>query len=137
MLKDVADNDFSLTLEAKTKTQLVPKEVSFDKASYGKLDILNKILKDKSQKHFEEVEVEGVLTSINTSYNKFRISTTTIGEISGRMSTEMFKELKKHNNLQFKVPSLIKAIIKKEIVNDYLEEEFYEKYTLMQFEQPE
>ncbi|KQL19202.1 hypothetical protein AN957_11810 [Cytobacillus solani] len=82
------------------------------------------------------VEVEGVLTSINTSYNKFRISTTTIGEISGKMSTEMFKELKKNNNLQFRVPSAIKAMIKKEFVTDYLEE-YYERYTLMQFEPPE
>lgn len=137
LLKDIVDNDFSLTLEANTKVQMTPKEVIFDKSSYGKIDILNNILKDKSQKHSEEVEVEGILTSINTSYNKFRISTTTIGDISGRMSTEMFKELKKDNNLQFKVPSLIKATITKEIVKDYLEEEFYEKYTLMKFEQPE
>ncbi|WP_318245462.1 hypothetical protein [Cytobacillus stercorigallinarum] len=137
LLKDIVDNDFSLTLEANTKTQMVPKEVSFDKTSYGKLDILNKILKDKSQKHSEEVEVDGVLTSINTSYNKFRISTTTMGDISGKMSTEMFRELKKNNNLQFKVPSAIKATIKKEYINDYLEEEHYEKYTLLQFEQPE
>lgn len=137
MLKNIVENDFSLTLEANTKAQTLPREVKFDKASYGKLEILNKILKDKNQKHSEEVEVEGVLTSINTSYNKFRISTTSIGEISGRMSTEMFRELKKNNNLQFKVPSSIKAIIKKEVVKDYIEEEFYDKYTLMQFEQPE
>ncbi|MFC0416931.1 hypothetical protein ACFFHH_15955 [Cytobacillus solani] len=52
------------------------------------------------------------------------------------MSTEMFKELKKNNNLQFRVPSAIKAMIKKEFVTDYLEE-YYERYTLMQFEPPE
>ncbi|MDC7762670.1 hypothetical protein POL82_04300 [Priestia aryabhattai] len=137
MLKDIADNEFSLTLEANTKVQMTTKEVKFDKESYNKLSILNTILKEKSEKHIEEIEIEGVLTSINTSYNKFRIVTTTIGEISGRMSTEMFRELKKSNNLQFKVPSLIKATINKENVKDYLEEEFYEKYTLVKFEQPE
>ncbi|WP_045522768.1 DUF6575 domain-containing protein [Neobacillus niacini] len=137
MLKDIVDNDFSLTLEANTKVQMMPIEVKFDKASYSKLDVLNKILKDKSQKLTEEIDVEGVLTSINTSYNKFRISTTSIGEIGGKMSKEIFKELKKDNNLQFRVPSSIKATIKKEIVNDYLEEEYYEKYTLIHFEQPE
>lgn len=136
MLKDIVDNDFSMTLEANTKVQMMPKEVNFDKASYNKLDVLNSILKNKSQKYTEEINVEGVLTSINTSYNKFRISTDSIGEISGKMSKEMFRELKKNNNVQFRVPSLIKATVKKEIVNDYLEEEYYEKYTLIHFEQP-
>ena len=136
MLKDIVDNDFSLTLEANTKAEMKPIEVKFDKSSYNKLDVLNKILKDKSLKLTEEIDVEGVLTSINTSYNKFRISTTSIGEIGGKMSKEIFKELKKDNNLQFRVPSAIKATIKKEIVNDYLEEEYYEKYTLIHFEQP-
>ncbi|WP_337133839.1 hypothetical protein [Priestia megaterium] len=137
MLKDIVDNDFSLTLEANTKLQMRSKEVKFDKESYNKLSILNSILKEKSEKLVEEIEVEGVLTSINTSYNKFRIVTTTIGEISGKMSSEMFRELKKSNNVQFKVPSAIKATVKKEIVNNYLEEQHYEKYTLVHFEQPE
>lgn len=136
LLKDIVENNYSLTLQANTKSHMIPREVKFDKASYSKLDVLNKILNDKSQKHIEEIEVEGVLTSINTTYNKFRISTTSLGDISGKMSTEMFRELKKNNNLQFRVPSLIKATVKKEIVNDYLEEEYYEKYTLIHYEQP-
>lgn len=136
LLKDIVDNNYSLVLQANTKSQMISREVKFDKASYSKLDVLNKILNDKSQKHIEEIEVEGVLTSINTTYNKFRISTISLGDISGKMSTEMFRELKKNNNLQFRVPSLIKAIVKKEIVNDYLEEEYYEKYTLIHYDQP-
>ena len=137
MLKNIVDNDFSLTLMGNTKAQMISKEVKFDKTSYNKLDVLNKILKDKSQKHSVNIDVEGVLTSINTSYNKFRITTNSIGEISGKMSKEMFKELKKDNKLQFKVPSPINATVKKEIVNDYLEEDYYEKYTLIHFTQPD
>lgn len=137
LLRDIIENDLTLALQAKTKKQTQNIEVKFDKESYSKIDILNKILKDKSQSYSEEFEVEGVLTSINTTYNKFRITTTTVGDVSGKMSREMFSELKLNNELQFKVPSAIKAIIKKEFVNDYIEEKQYEKYTLMKFEQPE
>ncbi|MDL4842475.1 hypothetical protein [Aquibacillus rhizosphaerae] len=137
LLKDIVENDFSLAFEAQTKTKMALREVKFDKDSYGKLEILEKILKDKSEKYSKEVEVEGVLTSINTTNNRFRITTTSIGEIGGRMSTKMFKDLKKNNNLQFKVPSKIKATIQIEFVNDYVEENHFEKYTLVDFEQPE
>ncbi len=137
LLKDIVENKFSLALEAQTKTKMAVREVKFDKDSYDKLNILEKILKDKSEKYSKEVEVEGVLTSINTTNNRFRITTTSMGDIGGRMSTKMFKDLKKNNNLQFKVPSMIKAIIQIDYVNDYIEEEHFEKYTLMEFEQPE
>lgn len=136
LLKDIVDNNFSLTLKANTKSHMMPREVKFDKTSYSKLDVLNKILKDKSEKLIEEIEIEGILTSINTTYNKFRISTTSIGDISGKMSTQMYSDLKKNKNLQFRVPSIIKATLRKEIVSDYLEDDYYEKYTLVQYEQP-
>lgn len=137
LLKEISDNDFSLKLEATTKFNKLSKEVHFDKDSYSKLDILTEILKDKSEKYTKKIEIEGVLTSINTSYNKFRISTALIGEIGGKMSKEIFNKLKNDKNLQFRVPSVIKAIVEKEIINDYVEGEHSEKYTLIYFEQPE
>jgi hypothetical protein len=137
LLKGIVENDFSLALEAQSKTKTAIREVRFDKESYSKLDILEKILKDKSEKYSKEVEVEGILTSINVTNNRFRITTTSMGDIGGKMSTKMFKEFKKNNKLQFKVPSSIKATVRIDFVNDYIEEEYFEKYTLLEFEQPE
>jgi hypothetical protein len=136
LLKDVVDNKFALSLEANTKSH-VEKSVEFGKESYDKLDMLTQILKEKSKTFTEEVEVEGLLTSINTTYNRFRISTDTIGEIGGKMSSDMFKKLKDEKSLQFRVPSIIKATITKETVNDYLEGEHNTKFILTHFEQPD
>ncbi|KIZ53065.1 hypothetical protein UM92_16485, partial [Bacillus safensis] len=134
LLKDVVDNKFALSLEANTKSR-GEKSVEFGKESYDKLDMLTQILKEKSKTFTEEVEVEGLLTSINTTYNRFRISTDTIGEIGGKISSDMFKKLKDEKSLQFRVPSIIKATITKETVNDYLEGEHNTKYILTHFEQ--
>ncbi|KGR90189.1 hypothetical protein CD30_13160 [Ureibacillus massiliensis 4400831 = CIP 108448 = CCUG 49529] len=135
-LKEISDNEFSLKLEATTKTEGLNKVVSFDRNSFAKLDILTKILEDKSEKYTEQINIEGLLTSINTSNNRFRISTESIGEIGGKMSTDMFKRLKEDKTLQFRVPSLIKAVVEKEVINDYVEDEHSVKYTLIYFEQP-
>ncbi|MFB5088335.1 hypothetical protein PGC35_14210 [Psychrobacillus sp. PGGUH221] len=136
-LKEISDNEFSLKLEAATKAKGINKEVSFDKNSFAKLDILTKILEDKSEKYTEQISIEGLLTSINTTNNRFRISTDSIGDIGGKMSTDMFKRLKEDKTLQFRVPSLIKAVVEKEVINDYVEDEHSIKYTLIHFEQPE
>jgi hypothetical protein len=136
LLKEISDNEFSLKLEAKTKSKRMPKEAIFDKSSYNKLDILNDILKDKSDVHTEILEIKGVLISINSSRNWFRISTDTIGEIGGKMSQDIFKKLNDDKNYKFRVPSAIKATVEKKIINDYLENGQSEKYTLIYYEQP-
>lgn len=136
LLKDIADNDYSLSLEATTKTDKSLKEVKFDKGSYNKLDVLTNVLRKKNEKYTESVEVEGTLTSVNTTNNHFRISTST-GDFGGKMSKELFKRLKNDQNLKFKVPSQIKATIEKEIIRDYLEDVHSEKFILLHFEQPE
>lgn len=136
LLKEVLDYDFSLKLEAHTKSK-ESKAVRFDKDSYNRMYILNKILEDKSEKYTEKVEIEGILTSINTSYNRFRISTTSIGEIGGKMSKEIIENLKNDNNLQFRVPSFIKATVEIETINDHVDDIYDKRYTLIYFEQPE
>jgi hypothetical protein len=135
LLKEVSDNNFSFKLEGVTKYGNQMKNVKFDKDSYYKLDILNEILKKNSQEVTEKIEVEGILTSVNLPRNRFRISTTTMGEIQGSMSKELIKKLRNETDLQFKVPSIIKAKIEKTIVNDLLDDNYIEKNTLVYFEQ--
>jgi Asp-tRNA(Asn)/Glu-tRNA(Gln) amidotransferase C subunit len=135
LLKEVSDNNFSFKLEGVTKYGNQLKNVKFDKESYYKLDILNEILKKNSQEVTEKIEVEGILTSVNLPRNRFRISTTTMGEIQGSMSKELIKKLRNETDLQFKVPSIIKAKIEKTIVNDLLDDNYVEKNTLVYFEQ--
>lgn len=136
LLKDIKENEFSFKLEATTKSDKLLKQVKFDKDSYNKLDILTNILRKKNEKYTETMELEGLLTSVNTINNYFRISTSN-GEIGGRMSRDLFKRLKKDQNIKFRVPSQIKATIEKEVVKDYVEDEHSEKFILVHFEQPE
>ncbi|MDQ0202181.1 DUF6575 domain-containing protein [Neobacillus ginsengisoli] len=136
LLKDIKENEFSIKLEATTKSDKLHKQVKFDKDSYNKLDILTNILRKKNEKYTEKIELEGLLTSVNTINNNFRISTGN-GEIGGRMSKDLFKRLKNDQNIKFRVPSLIKATIEKEIINDYVEDEHSQKFILVHFEQPE
>lgn len=136
LLKDIKENEFSLRLEATTKSDKLHKQVKFDKESYNKLDILTNILRKKNEKYTEKIELEGLLTSVNTTNNYFRISTTT-GEIGGRMSKDLFKRLKNDQNIKFRVPSQIKATVEKQVVKDYVEDEHSEKFILVRFEQPE
>lgn len=53
------------------------------------------------------------------------------------MSKEIFESFKNDQNLKFRVPSIIKATIKKEIIKDYVEDENSKKYILIHFEQSE
>jgi len=136
LLKDIQENEFSLKLEATTKSDKLDKQVKFDKDSYSKLDILTNILRKKNEKYTEKIELEGLLTSVNTTNNNFRISTST-GDIGGRMSKDLFKRLKNDKNIKFRVPSQIKATVEKEVVKDYVQDEHSEKFILIDFEQPE
>lgn len=136
LLKDIKENEFSLKIEATTKSDKIHKQVKFDKDSYNKLDILTNILLKKNEKYTEKIELEGLLTSVNTTNNNFRISTIT-GDIGGKMSKDLFKRLKNDPNIKFRVPSQIKAIVEKEVVKDYVEGENFEKFILIHFEQPE
>ncbi|MGG2061648.1 DUF6575 domain-containing protein [Priestia megaterium] len=137
MLKEISDNKFSLKLEGNMKSNgSISKEVKFDEDSYNKLEVLNEILKKNSQEYSEMIEVEGILTSVNTTYNNFRITTTTIGDVKGSMSRELMDKLKNEMSLQFKVPSMIKANIEKKIKNDLAEDIHSVKYILTSFEQP-
>lgn len=134
-LKDIVENEFSLKLEGTTKLFKVHKEVLFDKETYNKLDVLTNILKKKSEKYKEKIELEGILTSVNTTSNHFKISTLN-GDFGGKMSREIFRTVK-DSNITFKVPSKIKATVEKEIIKDYVEDEISEKFILINFEQPE
>jgi hypothetical protein len=136
LLKSIVENDFSLTLEAVTKSNKINKQVKFDKNSYSKLSILANILSKKNEKYSEKIEIEGILTSVNTTNNHYRISTKT-GDISGKMSTELFKRLKNDPNIKFIVPSKIRATVLKETVKDHVKGEYYEKFILIHFDQPE
>lgn len=135
MLKHVSENEFSFKLKGTKKSDGASTEVTFDKNSYDKLDILINILKNNSEKSSETIEIEGELTSVNTSRNHFRIQTDEI-DIKGKMSTHLFKKLKNDKNVKFRVPSPIKAIIEKEIINDLVEDTSSVKYKLVSFEQP-
>lgn len=136
MLKNISENEYSFKLQGTKKSDGTIKEVTFDKNSYDKLDVLVNILHENSERSSELIEIEGELTSVNTTYNKFRISTTTIGDIGGKMSTQLFRTLKDGTDIQFRVPSAIKAKVEKEIINDLVEETTSEKFTLISFEQP-
>ncbi|PIC63871.1 hypothetical protein CSV79_09345 [Sporosarcina sp. P13] len=136
LLNDIKENEFSLKLEATTKLDKINKQVKFDKDSYSKLDILTNILRKKNEKFTEKIELDGLLTSVNTTNNNFRISTTD-GDIGGKMSKELFNRFKNDTNIKFKVPSQIKALVEKEVVKDYVEDKYSERFILIDFEQPE
>lgn len=135
MLKNISENEYSFKLQGTKKSDGAIKEVTFDKDSYGKLDILMNILQDKSETNTETIEIEGELTSVNTSRNYFRIQTNEI-DITGTMSKELFRKLKSERNVQFRVPSAIKATVEKKIINDLVNDDSSIKYTLVSFEQP-
>lgn len=137
LLKKISENEYTFKMEGTTKVSREPKQVSFDRNSYDKLDILNKILQNNSEENSKTIEVEGNLISVNTKRNKFRISTIDKEEISGKMSTELFKRIKSNRNIQFRVPSEIKAKVIKQTINDLLEDSPQVKYTLIEYEQPE
>ncbi|PGT92236.1 hypothetical protein COD18_15495 [Bacillus cereus] len=135
MLKSVSDNEFTFKLEGNTKSTGAPKEATFDRDSYDKLDMLINILQDKSETSTETIEIEGELTSVNTSRNYFKIQTDEI-DITGTMSRELFRKLKSERNVQFRVPSSIKATVEKKTINDLVNDDSSVKYTLVSFEQP-
>ncbi|WP_242284733.1 hypothetical protein PY144_14825 [Bacillus cereus] len=136
MLKNVSENEFTFKLKGTTKSNGAAKEVEFDRNSYDKLDMLINILQDRSETSIETIEIEGELTSVNTSRNYFKIQTGEI-DITGIMSRELFRRLKSERNVQFRVPSAIKATVEKKTINDLVNDESSVKYTLVSFEQPD
>jgi len=135
LLSIVSDNNFSLQLEGSTKNDNDPRIVKFDSSFYSKINVLEDILKENSKSTKEFIDIDGILTSINTTYNNLRITTTDSGEISGKLSKELFQKLKNDNELQFLVPRYIKARLLKEIKIDLVEGLSTTKYTLMEFDQ--
>ncbi|WP_232515360.1 hypothetical protein [Bacillus sp. 1s-1] len=95
MLAKVSENKYTFKLEGNTKSNGESKVVTFGENSYEKLDILMNILKENSEITYEDIEVEGELTSVNTAYNQFRVSTTSIGDIKGKIAPELFGGLEK------------------------------------------
>ncbi|MBR0630737.1 DUF6575 domain-containing protein [Bacillus altitudinis] len=136
MLTKVSDNNYTFKLEGNTKYNDDTKVVTFGEESYEKLDVLVNILQENSTSTSECIEVEGELTSVNIAYNQFRVSTTSIGDIKGKISPELFSDLK-NKNIQFRVPSVIKARIRKEMITDLVEDTTKIKYELMSYIQPE
>ncbi|MEC1613147.1 hypothetical protein P9D96_07940 [Bacillus mojavensis] len=136
MLAKVSENKYTFKLEGNTKSNGEAKVVTFGENSYEKLDILMNILKENSEITYEDIEVEGELTSVNTAYNQFRVSTTSIGDIKGKIAPELFADLK-NRNIQFRVPSVIKATVRKEIIKDLVEDTTKIKYELTDYKQPE
>ncbi|MCY8002447.1 hypothetical protein P9D31_17110 [Bacillus haynesii] len=137
MLRKISDNEYAFIMEGTTKVSRERKEVKFDRSSYNKLNILDEILQNNSEEKSETIEVEGELISVNTKRNKFRIATIEQEEISGKMSTELYKKIKSNRNIQFRVPSTIKAKVIKQTINDLLNDIKQVKYTLIEYEQPE
>lgn len=135
MLKEITENEFTLKLEGELASHEI-KQVVFDKNSYAKLEILDNILRKNSERYTEEMAIEGTLTSVNSAYNHFRILTPD-KEIVGKMSKEIFNRVKNDKDLQFIVPSTIKATVIKEVIKDHLEDEDSVKYVLVHYEQPE
>lgn len=136
MLTKVSENNYTFKLEGNTKYNDDTKVVTFGEESYEKLDVLVNILQENSTSTSECIEVEGELTSVNIAYNQFRVSTTSIGDIKGKISPELFYDLK-NKNIQFRVPSVIKARIRKEMITDLVEDTTKIKYELMSYIQPE
>jgi hypothetical protein len=135
MLYSISKNEFSFNLRGTSKFNGVRREVTFNHDSYEGLNILLDILEDKSEKTTENIEVEGTLISVNVSRNYFKIQTLE-ADIKGKMSMELFEKSKKLGDIQFRVPSGIKAEIQKEIIKDYVNDDSSIKYTLLSFEQP-
>lgn len=133
MLTKISENKYTFKLEGNTNGD--PKVVTFGENSYDKLDNLINILKENSEITYEVIEVEGELTSVNTAYNQFRISTTSIGDIRGKISPDLFADLK-NRNIQFRVPSVIKATVRKEIIKDLEEDTTKVKYELTDYKHP-
>ncbi|QBG57086.1 hypothetical protein D2M30_2758 [Bacillus amyloliquefaciens] len=74
------------------------------------MDILVKMLKENSEICSEEIE--GELTSVNITYNQFRISTTSIGNIKGKKAKELYFDLKNNRNIQISASVCYKSYIK-------------------------
>lgn len=134
LLQNIKKTNYSLSIQAPSRVnEEVDEVITFGRESYDKLDVLqNYLLKTENER--EIIQVVGNLISINTSRNYFSIDTQE-QIFSGRMSTELFKEVKQNDNIKFTVPSEIKAFIEIEKITDILGNILAEKYILKEFVQ--
>ena len=134
LLQNIKKTNYSMSIQAPSRVQEEVEEViTFGRESYNKLDVLqNYLLKTENER--EIIQVIGKLISINASRNYFSIDTQE-QIFSGRMSTELFKEVKQNDTIKFTVPSEIKAFIEIEKITDIFGNILAEKYILKEFAQ--
>lgn len=132
LLKEIKDNDYTFSLESKVDFDNSDVIVKFNRDSYSKIEILHNQL-SSTKIESEEIDLEGVLTSINATVNRFTIE----GEdfnITGYMTKELFLKVKDDVS-KFMVPNQINAKIIKESLIDAFGQVRRTKYLLQSYKQ--
>ncbi|MDA5560284.1 hypothetical protein PJK55_06005 [Exiguobacterium sp. MMG028] len=132
LLKEIKNNKYSISFKSKAETDQSAIEVGFDRSSYSKVDVINNKLLDVTLER-EEIDVVGVLRTINTSTNYFTIDSPE-QDFKGRMSKELFNKVKNDLN-KFTVPYGINAKLIKETRTELANKTSRVKFVLESYRQ--
>lgn len=129
LAKLISSENVSLEIKA-----IGPEKNSFiiNKSDKGKFESIAQIVKEFIPINEKNINVQGVLTSINTNRNYFSIT----GEDERKYSGKLQQELKDNlTDNQFIVPALIKAELLKIETFDIDKDEYNVKYEMISFDQ--
>ena len=132
LLKEIKDNDYVFSLESTVESDDTDITVKFNRDSYSKIEVLQNQLSRTEIKR-EEFNLEGKLTSINATINKFAIESEEMN-ITGYMTKELFLRVKEDIS-KFTVPNQINAKIIKESLIDAFGQVIKTKYLLDSYQQ--
>ena len=133
LLKDIKKNDYTLAFQSKVRKDGTPVEVIFERTSYSKVDTISNILL-RTNTNEEELNITGTLTSINSINNGFSIKSSDETKFKGIMVKELFEKVK-YQEISFKVPAEIEAVIIKETKYNVQNGTEQVKYRLKKFTQ--
>lgn len=132
LLKDIKQNNYTFEIQSIVERDGSPIEVKFERHSYEKVDAISNILL-RTETVREEISITGTLITINTKRNNFAIKSAEL-EYNGKMSSVLFNQVK-FEEISFKVPAEINAILIKEVEHDIHNNDEKVKYILESFTQ--
>lgn len=132
LLKQIKENDYIFSLESRVGSDDSNVTVTFNRDSYSKVETIHEKLSSSTIER-EEIDLEGKLTSINATFNKFTIESESVN-ITGNMSKELFLKVKEDVS-KFTVPNQIHAKIIRETLMDAFGKVIRTKHLLQSYKQ--
>ncbi|WP_412520002.1 hypothetical protein [Staphylococcus simulans] len=129
LLKDITKNN--VTVELKVNSKQMP-SVTLGKSDIKSFEEITKALKSKVPDKTEELQIRGILTSININQSKFSITEKNGKKYSGQLAETLKVNLKEK---QFIVPADISATLTEISEYNFDKNEYIPKYKLLHYKQ--